>query len=816
MPISELRYALRSIRKTAGPSLISILVLAIGIGACTAVFSVVEAVLLNPPPYPNAERISLLWIRARADMNLGFTEWPLHGTQFNFLRAYQKSLESISVFKADQFNLTSGSSVERIDGARASQDFFRVLGVQPIVGRTFTADDDQPGREHEVVLSHSLWKQAFGADREIVGRDISLNSEKYTVIGVMPAGFSFPRGAELPRSFAMPKQSELWVPLALPANYRGVSDLMGIVRTRPGVSRLQVAADLKQAQQAFEDQDKRWKGWSDFVTVPLEVQIAGDLRPKILLLFASVLAVLLITCANVANLFLAKSMSRAKEIAVRVALGARRPELLRQFFVESAVLGTAGSVVGLGLAAITLEVLKTMRLDRVPRLGEATLDLRTLLFSMLLATGSAILFSIFPALEMSRGDNLEVLRTKEQKSSSSAARRFRNGLLIGEVALTMTLVVTATLLLRSFIKLASVNPGFSTSNLLTFEVTLPPSKYRSYADISGMYARLLGRLSMVAGVDAIGLGKALPLMAAEHESTVYYVNDLPVDKNNYPIAEYTIGSPGYFKSMGIQLLAGRSFTANDDLTSHRVVVISKSLAQLYWKSPALALGHMISLPDPRWRDMTVIGVASDVKNYSLDEVSGPDMYVPYSQSPYPSMATMGFAARGIRPLEQMAEAIQAAIRQEDPELPIANIHSMQELIENSTASVRFSVTLLGVFAAVAWVLALVGVYAIVSYLVNERMHEMGVRVALGAQPRNLLSLVFTAGMRFVGAGVAAGLCLLLALSRVLGHFVYHVRVIDPLIYFTMTLLVFAAAGLAMLIPAQRAMKADPMTVLRAE
>ena len=816
MSISELRYALRTIRKTAGSSVISILVLAIGIGACTAVFSVVEAVLLNPPPYPNAERISMLWVHARADMNLGYSELPLHGAQFNFLNAHKKAFETISAFKADQFNLMSGSTVERIDGARASADFFRVLGVQPLIGRTFTIDDDQPGREHEVVLSHSLWTQSFGADREIVSREISLNGEKYTVIGVMPPGFSFPRGAELPRSFALPSESQLWVPLALPANYRGVSDLIGILRTRPGVSRLQAASELKQLQQAFEDQDARWKGWSNFTTVPLQVQIAGDLRPKIILLFASVLAVLLITCANVANLFLAKSMSRAKEIAVRAALGARRRELLRQFFVESAVLAVAGSVVGLGLSALTLEILKTMRLDHVPRLSEATLDLRTVVFSVLLAGGSAILFSIFPALEMSRSDHLEVLRTKEQKHSSSAARRFRNGLLIGEVALTMTLVVTATLLVRSFINLLSVHPGFNTSHLLTFEVTLPPSKYRSYEDISKMYTRLLNKLSTVIGVEAIGLGKALPLTASEHESTVYYVNDLPADKNNYPIAEYTIGSPEYFKAMGIGLLAGRSFASGDDATSQKVIIISKSMAQLYWKSPALALGHMISLPNPRWKDMTIIGVVNDVKNYSLDESSGPDMYVPYSQSPYPSMLTMGFGARGTLSPQVMTTAIQAAVRDVDSELPIANIHAMQELVENSTASVRFSVLLLGVFAAVAWVLALVGVYAIVSYLVNERMHEMGVRVALGAQRANLLFLVFAAGMRFIAIGIAAGLCLLLALSRVLGHFVYQVRVVDPLIYLTMSLLVLTAAALAMLIPAQRAMKADPMTVLRAE
>jgi predicted permease len=815
MSISEFRYALRSFRKNVGHSLTSVLILAIGIGACTAVFSVLEAVLLNPPPYPNAGRISMLWIRARPDMRLGFSELPLHGLQFNFLNARRQGFQAISAFKADEFNLTWSDSVQRIDGTRASADFFRVLGVRPILGRTFTSDDDQPGREHEVVLSHGLWKQSFGADREIVGREILLNNEKYTVIGVMPAGFSFPHGAELPRSFALPAESQLWVPLALPSNYRGVSDLLGIACARPGVSRAQITSELKQLQRSFEDQDPRWKSWSDFVTVPLQTQISGDLGPKIVLLFGSVLAVLLITCANVANLFLAKSMGRAKEIAVRIALGARQVELLRQFLVEGAVLGIVGSTVGFGLAAISVQVLKTMHLP-VPRLSEATLDVRTVLFAVLLAMGSTVLFSIFPAFEMSRRQNFEVLRTKEQKGSSAAARRFRNGLLIGEVALTVTLVVTATLLVRSFVHLISVTPGFNAAHLLTFEVTLPAARYRTYDDISKVYTRLLNRLSSVNGVDAVGLGKALPLTAGTHESTVYYINDLQVDKNNYPIAEYTIASPEYFRSMGISLLAGRSFTGGDDANSHKVVIISKSLAHLYWNNTALALGHMMSLPNPRWKDMTIIGIVDDVKNYSLDENSGPNMYVPYSQSPYPSMQTMGFAARSSLPPQETASALQEAVREVDSELPIANIHSMQELVTDSTASVRFSVMLLSLFAGVAWTLALIGIFAIVSYLVNERMHEMGVRLALGAQRRDLLSLVFATGMRFISIGIAAGIILLLALSRVLGHYLYHVRSIDPLTYITIGLVVLIAGSLAILIPARQVMKVDPIAVLHAE
>lgn len=815
MHVSEFKFAWRSIRRTAGSSLISILVLAIGIGACTAVFSVVESVLLNPPPYPDAERIYMLWVHAPAGMDVGYSEVPLHGTQFNYLNAQRKGFEAISAFQADQFNLTLGNSVERADGIRAAADFFRVLGVQPILGRMFTVDDDKPGREHEVILSDALWKRTFAADKQIVGREISLNSEKYTVIGVMPPGFSFPRGAEMPRSFQLPAESQLWVPLALPAEPRGPSELIAIARTRPGISHLQALSEISQLRRAFEDQNPRWKGWANFELVPLSTQVTGDLRPKIILLFAAVLGVLLITCANVANLFLAKSMGRAKEIAVRVALGARRYELLRQFFIESALLGAAGTVVGLGLALSLVQSLNLLHLSRVPRLAETALDARAVLFSVLLAIGSAILFGIFPALEMSGSGNLEILRTKEAKHSGTTARKFRNGLLVGQIALTMTLVVAATLLVRSFVNLVMVNPGFTASHLLTFEITLPGSKYRNYTDISQIYTRLLNRLSAVPGVESVGTGKPLP-MSGEQEAAVYYVNDLPVDKNRYPITEYTIASPDYFKAMGIPLLAGRSFTSADDAKALKVTVITKSLALLYWKDATTAIGHKISLPDPRWRDMTVIGVAADVKNFSMDETPGPNIYVPYSQPVYPSMLTMQFAIRGSAPAADIASLAQRAVRQEDSELPIANIHSMQELVSDSTASVRFAVMLLGAFAIVAWVLALVGVYAIVSYLVGERMHELGVRVALGAQRSDLLSLVFASGIRFVAIGIAAGLMLLVALSRVLGHFVYQVRVLDPITYATMTALVFLAASVAILLPAQRAMRADPMTVLRAE
>ena len=815
MQLSELKYAARSIRKTKGSSVISILVLAIGIGACTAIFSVVEAVLLNAPPYPQPDHVFLIWGKPPNDLKLGYSEIQVHGIQFNFLNSHRRGFEFISAYKSDQFNLTAGSSSERLDGIRASADFFRVLGIQPILGRGFSAEDDQPGREHEAVLSYALWKQYFDGDPQIVGKDISLNSEKYSVIGVMPAKFAFPRGGEMPKSFEMPAEPKVWVPLAVPAQPRGPSELVLVARTMPNVSRLQAIGELSQDTRGIEDQDPRWKRWSNFQLVPLSEQLSGDLRPKVLLLFAAVIMVLLITCGNVANLFLAKSMGRAKEIGVRLALGARRGDVVQQFLVESALLGVAGSVLGLSFAVVVIKILQTMNFSLVPRLQEAALDLRAVLFSILIALATSVMFGIFPALEMSKSDCLEALRTKEQKHSGSKTQLFRNGLLVGEVALTVTLVIAASMLVRSFVNLLRVNPGFSTRNLLTMELTLPPSKYRTATDITQMYTRLSARLAQVPGIESASLGKALP-MSGDQEATVYYVSGRPVDPNNYPFTQYTIAAPDYFRAMGVPLLAGRSFTSADDLNSGKVVIISNAMATLYWKDATAALGQKISMPPVKYHDMMIVGVAGDVKNLSMDEVSGPEMYVPFTQDPYPSMLNMQFALRTSLNATQIAKAIQSAVKMEDPELPIANIRPISDLIDGSMASVRFSVMLLGTFAVIAWILALVGLYSLILYLVSERMRDMAIRVALGAQRFDLLFLVFVSGARLVAIGLAAGILFALVLTRVLAHFVYRVSAADPFSYVVMTALVFAAASAAILVPAMKVMRADPVTVLRAE
>jgi len=813
--LADLKYSFRSARKTRGSSLISVLVLAVGIGACTAVFSIVEAVLLNPPPYPEPQNIFLIWGAPANDLKLGYNELPIHGIQFEFLNAHKEVFQFIAAFKPDQFNVTFGAASERVDGIRASADFFRVMGISPTLGRMFSADDDQPGKEHEVVLSDALWRQNFNANTAIVGTDIELNSEKYIVIGVMPPKFAFPRGGEMPKSFEMPSEPRLWVPLAIPAQPRGPSELVIAARTRPGVSRLRALAELSRDTLGIETQDPRWKHWSNFQLTPLSTQLLGDLRPRILLLFASVIAVLLITCANVANLFLAKSLGRVKEIGVRVALGAQRRDVVRQFLSESALLGIAGSFLGLAFAVMIVKTLQTMSFARVPRLQEVSLDGRAIAFSVLVALGTSFLFGIFPTLEISGGDSLQALRTKDAKYSGSKARIFRSGLLIGEVALTVTLVIAASLLVRSFINLLNVNPGFSTSRLLTMELTLPPSKYRTEGNITQMYTRLLQRLSGVPGVEVASLGKALP-MSGDQEATVYYVNDVPMDSKNYPFTQYAIASPDFFRAMGIPLLAGRSFTAADDAKSGNVTVISRAMALLYWHDPQAALGHKISLPPKQWHDMTIVGVAGDIKNLSVDEAAGPEMYVPFTQHPYPSMLNMQFALRTTAGAAQITKAIQAAVKEEDPELPIANVRPMSEIVGNSMANVKFSAMLLASFAGVAWVLALLGVYGIVSYLVAERMRDMAIRIALGAQNADLLWLVCSIGFRLVGIGLASGLLAALSLSHLLAHFVYQIQAVDPLTYVTISALIFAAATAAILIPARRAMRADPMAVLRAE
>jgi putative ABC transport system permease protein len=810
----EIRGGLRGLRKNPGFTVLAVGILALGMGASIAVFSMVDSVLLKPLPFPDADRVFTVWDVPPPQMNLGFHETPLHGREFQFIAANTRAFEEVAAFESDQFNLNGATDVERVDGIRASADFFKVLGIQPRSGRTFLAEEDHPGSEHEVVISYNLWRRRFASDPVLAGKTIRLNSEPYTVIGVMPEGFTFPRGAEMPKSFQFPKQAELWVPLALASVPRGPSELALIARSRPGITHQQAGSDLSQVNRTWVEQNSAWKGWSNFKLVPLQSQVEGDAKPRLLMVAGAVGFVLLITCGNLSNLLLTRSLGRMKDFAVRAALGARPIDLIRQLLAESLLLAGLGTSVGLILSVVIVDVVKRLFSPYIPRLSDAHADLSVVGFATGLAFFVGILFGVFPALQISGSDLIDYLKSREQKYSGPSVRNFRTVLVAGQIALSLVLVIGAGLLVRSFIALLKADPGFESSHLVAMEVTLPASKYSSSESIAAIYQRILERLPAVPGVESAAAVKPLPLGGTQEE-TVFTINDRPpVKAEDTPVASYTIVSPDYFKTANVPL-RGRAFTDADDAASPPVVIISQALAREFWGGED-PVGHRMGLPDPRWHDMTIVGVAGDVKKFALSDSPGPEMYVPYQQKPYPSMLTMSFVLRTDRDSRGLSSELQQAVKSVDLELPVANVQPMAELISRSMSAQRLSAWVLGAFSAVALILAVVGIYGVISYMVNERSHEIGVRIALGAQKSDVLRLVFSQATGLVIAGLALGFVAAFSLARMLASFVFGIKASDPLTFTIAPVALLMAASLAVYIPARRASRIDPVDTLRNE
>jgi putative ABC transport system permease protein len=811
----EIRGVLRGLRKSAGFTALTVGILALGMGASIAVFSIVNTVLLKPLPFPAAERVFTVWDVPPPQMNLGFDETPLHGLEFRFIAANTRAFEYVSAFQSDQFNLNGATDSERVDGIRASGDFFKVLGIEPRIGRTFLEEEDHPGKEHEVVISYSLWRRRFASDPMLAGKTIRLNSEPYTVIGVMPEGFTFPRGAEMPKSFQFPKQAELWVPLALPAVPRGPSELALIARSRPGISRQQASGDLARVNRIMIEQDSRWKGWSNFKLVPLRNQVEGDARPRLLMVAGAVFFVLLITCGNVSNLLLTRSLGRIKDFAVRAALGARRIDLIRELLTESMLLALFGTLVGLLLSAVIVNVVKRLFSPYIPRLSDAHLDFAVVGFAAGLAFLVGLLFGVFPALQMSGSNLMDYLKSREQRFSGQNVRAFRSALVAGQIALSLVLVIGAGLLVRSFIDLLKADPGFQSSHLMTMEVTLPAAKYPDAPAIAAIYQRILEKLPAVPGIESAAVVKPIPLGGTQEETVFVINNRPPIRPEDTPIASYTIVSPDYFKTANVPMLRGRAFTDADDAAAPPAVIISQEMARQFWPGED-PVGHLMGLPDPRWHNMTIVGVAGDVKKFALSDSPGPEMYVPYKQKPYPSMLTMSFVLRTSRDERGLANELRQAVKSVDPELPVANVQPMHELVARSMSPQKLSASVLSGFSVVALILAVVGIYGVISYVVNERNHEIGVRIALGAQKRDVLGLVFAQATRLIAAGLALGFIAAFSLTRLLKSFVFRINAADPLTFTVAPLALLMAASLAIYIPARRATGIDPMDTLRNE
>ena len=814
--LQDLKYGLRFHAKAPVFTGIAILTLALCIGASGTVFSVVNALLVKPLPYPHSERIVAPWRLAPPGVNLGYSEIPWGLKSFRLMAQSAKTFETLGAFKSDSFNLTGAGEPALLEGIRASTGFFAALGVAPILGRIFTAAEDRPGREYEVILSHALWQERFGGNASVLGRSIDLNGSAYTVVGVMPAGFAFPRSEEMPGGFDFPRQAQLWVPLALPAAPRpnDPDDLAVVGRLRPGNTLTQAQAEMNVLSQRMENEFPDLKGWFHSRVTPLARQVAGDTRRPLLLLLGAVAVVLLIACSNVANLLLARSAGRKTEFSLRAALGAGPGRVIRQVLTESAVLAAGGGLLGTVLAETGIVLVKVLGPSDIPRLREVTLDPWVFAFLVGVTLLSGIVFGLAPALGAARRNLAAALNEGGQRSGGSAsASRIRDALFVSEVALALVLAVASALLVQTFLRLERVNPGFAAERVLTFELSLPASEYKDDRRIVALYQRALENLRAIPGVQAAGIAAVVPMDGASDGTVIRILNQPESHAKEKPFANYTIVSPGYFRAVGTPVFRGRDFREMDTADSVPVAVINRAMAKKFWPGED-PIGKQVGLGSPEYPAMTVVGIVADVKHLSMRENPGPEMYVPYTQKPYPSMLTMHVALRSTAEPRLLIAGIRKAVRSIDPNLPVAKVATLEELVDRSLAGTRFSMLLLGAFAGLALSLASIGVYGVISFSVSQRTREIGIRMALGAPRWRVAGMVLGRGGRLTGLGIAIGLASALGVTRLMSGLLYGVPATDLLTFAGVSLLLAVVALLACYLPARRAVRVEPTIALR--
>ena len=818
--VQDIRFAFRMLRKSPGFTAVAILTLALGIGASTAVFSLVDAVLLKPLPFPHAEKIAFPWRLPKKGLNLGFDTYPWGRRDFLFFSQQSKTFEALGAFLSDSFNLTGSGEPERLNGLRVSAGFFPSLGVSPALGRTFTDQEDRPGNEHEVILGNALWRQRFASNPSVLGRAIDLNGVPYTVIGVMPPGFVFPRANEMPDVFTFAPETQLWVPLALdrrsaPIPYE--SDELAIVgRVKPGGTIAQAQAEMDIMGKRLESGRRNGEGWFNSIVTPLTRQAAGDTRQPLLLILAAVGVVLLIACSNVASLLLTRSLSRKREFTVRAALGAGAARLLRQLLTESILLAALGGVVGIVLAEFVVYFVKSFGPSSIPRLGEAGLDVRVLLFAFGVICFTGVLFGFAPALSVTRENLVESLNDGGRRASSNlSTQKTRNSFLVSQIALALVLVVAAGLLTRTLYHLLRVNPGFRPEHSLTFELSLPAAQYSDQSHIVSFYQEALRKLRAIPGVQAAGVTELVPLDGATESTAIRFSNNAQVTLSNLAFANYTMVSPGYFAAVGTPILNGRPFLESDSANSLPVAIISNAMADKYWPGQN-PVGKQVAPAGAAFPLATVVGVAADVKRLSIRESPPPEMYVPYTQKVWPSLLTMDVVLRTTQDPASITASARDAVHSIDPDLPIANVRTLASIVSNSMTEPLFSALLLAAFGGLALLLATIGMYGVISYGVAQRTEEIGIRMVLGARPRSVFGMVLSQGTRLAVLGIAMGVVAALAVTRVMNSFLYGVGATDPLTFAVVSLLLLAVALLACYVPARRAMKVHPMVALRHE
>jgi predicted permease len=807
--VQDVRYAFRTLKKSPGFTAVVVLTLALGVGANTAIFSVVYAVMLKPLPYTRpAELVDIGQVTA--DTKETPTGWSF--ANMDEMRGDSTTFAAVAGSNFHQLTLTGHGEPQAIDTAVVTGDFFKVFAVDPIIGRTLTPDDAKPGAPAQVVLSENLWRGTFHADPAILGQPITLDKKQFTVIGVMPSRFRFPD---------LSASEQIWV--ALPQDplfgewiTRRAGHWMGVTaRLKPGVTLAQAQAELdgialRQAQNFPEEN----KGWSA-EAMPLQRSIVGDVRVALFTLLGAVALVLLIACANIANLLLTRATSRSREMAVRATLGAGRARIVRQLLSETAVLGLLGGVAGVALAYAGVHTLSALIPAGVSRVNAITVDANVLAFALVLSIVASAAFGLAPALFASRTDLQTSLREGEARAGESRSRRrMRTVLAAAEVALAMVLLVGAGLLIRSFAKATNVHPGFDAQSVVKAEVSLPRFAYATPQQWNAFNNQLLANLHAEPGMDRAAFAIPMPIANGIINLGFTIVGAPPVSPGALQTADYVSASPGYFGVMNIPLLEGRAFTEHDVLDSPRVTVISRTLAQRYFPN-SNPIGKKLSFampPDPD-QPREIVGVVGDVRDVALDQNPGPMMYVPYAQAPFPGVNVV---VRSTLSTTQIAAAVRRSAAQIDKDLPVTEVQKLPDALTSSVDEPRFRTALLGLFAAIALLLAAVGIFGVISYSVSRQTHDIGIRLALGASPSDVLRMVLRETFTLAAAGLLVGIPCALAASRLIAHLLFNVSASDPLTLALVALVLASVALLAGYIPARRATSIDPMLALRHE
>ncbi len=829
----DLRQSMRMLLKKRGFTAAAVLTLALGIGANTAIFSVIHAVLLRPLPFADPDRLMVLW---QTDPKSAPPRRPFSFPNFTDVEEQSQSFEEVGAWSSSvdtRFNLTGDPEPEAIQAAMVSASFFRILGVKPKEGRTFLPEEDKEGGPRAVVISHGLWQRRFGADPQLPGKTLTLDGNSYTVIGIMPAGFAFPK---------FPKAADVWVALSRdpdPTQFRkyarGAAFLNVLARLKPGIQKEQADAELETIASRLEQEYPHFNTGLGLGIAPLRQQVVGELKNGLLILLGAVAFVLLIACANVANLLLARATARRKEIAIRMALGASRGRIVRQLLTESLLLGVLGGALGLLLAMWGVDLLAVIPYNAASALipytvspDQISLSGAVLGFTFVLSLLTGVFFGLVPALQASRQDLNRSL--KEGSASSIRGSRgydIRGLLMISEIALSLVLLIGAGLMIKSFLRLLEVDPGFKPDHVLTAEITLPRSQYSSDQQIASFYERLLDRIKTLPEVRSAGAITALPLSGTDNGSDFFIEGQPPPPPDNKNDTSYRAISHEYLQAMGIPVLQGRSFTERDRKDSPGVAIINESMARRFWpeenpvgKRVALSI-EALKFPAPNRPPVfdipgamrEIVGVVKDVRHYGLTSEPQPEMYVPYLQRPAREMSVV---VRAAGDPASLTRALQSEVLAIDPGQPLSRIRTMPQLLDDSVAKPRFNLLLLGVFAAVALTLAAVGIYGVVSYSVAQRTHEIGLRMALGAGATDVVKLVVGQAMVLSLTGVGLGLFAAFAMTRVMSGLLYGVSATDPAIFVVISLLLTGVALAASFIPARRAARVDPMVALRHE